>query len=93
MRILGSYAPVMSLRGLWPWDRVIGSSLLVIESVYRCIVLAGYRQYLVWAVVRGAFDCSLVSMGLIIESIIVYWYGSIVDGVGCIIIIICKVLS
>jgi hypothetical protein len=60
---------------------------------YRCSILAGYRQYLFWAVVRGALDCSLVSMGLIIESIILYWYGSIVESVGCIIIIICKILS
>ena len=61
---------------------------------YHCSILAGYRQYLFGVeLVRGAFDCILVSMGLIIESIIVYWYGSIVDSVGCIIIIICNVLS
>ena len=50
-------------------------------------------MYLFWVVVRGALACSLVGMGLIIESIIVYSYGSIVESVGCIIIIICKILS
>ena len=97
VRILGSYAPAMSRRGLWPWDRVIGNSLLVIENVRGIVVslqqISRISAVCIWVVVRGAFVCSLVGMGLIIESILVYWYGSIVDSVGCIIIIICKILS
>ena len=60
---------------------------------YHFGILAGYRQYLFWVIVRGALDCILVSMGLIIGSIIVYWYSSIVNSVGCIIIIIGEILS
>ena len=41
---------------------------------YHCSILAGYRQYLFWVVVRGALDCILVSVDLSIEyhSILVW---------------------